>query len=85
MIHTAEQSNKVIMWMIYRGETVRRIDQSTSVINSMGCARHAGAIGRGNCFLVLDTVRPLRAERFFPPREDQDLETDLYGSRGTCF
>ena len=65
MIHTAEQCNNAIMWKIYRGETVRRIDQSTSVINFIGCAGHVGPSGRGNCFLVLDTVRPLRAEVFF--------------------
>jgi hypothetical protein len=51
--------------MICRVETVRRIDQSTSVINFMGCARHVELSGRENCFLVLDTVRPLRAEVFF--------------------
>jgi hypothetical protein len=43
-------------------------------------ARHVGPNGRGNCCLVLDTVRPLRAEFFFFFRGDQDLETDLYGS-----
>jgi len=64
MIHNAVQCNKV-MWMIYRVETVRRIDQSTSVINFMGCACHVGPNRRENCFLVLDTVRPLRAEVFF--------------------
>ena len=51
--------------MIYRGETVRRIDLSTSVINLMGCASHVGSSGRGNCFFVLDTVPPLRAEGGF--------------------
>ena len=85
MIHTVEQCNKVIMWMIYRGETVRRIDQSTSVINFMGCARHVGPNGRTSCFLVVDAVRPLRIEVFFFVVGDQDLETDLYGSRGTGF
>jgi len=70
------------MWMIYRVETVRRIDQSTSVINFMGCARHVELSRRENCFLVLDTVRPLRAEVFFFDRRNQDLENDLHGSRG---
>ena len=64
MIRPAEQCNKVIMWMIYRGETVRRIDQSTSLINFMRCARHFGPNGRAKCFLVVDTVRPLRIEVF---------------------
>ena len=71
--------------MIYRGETVRRIDLSTSVINFMGCASHVGPSGRGNCFFVLDTFPPLRAEGGFFCRGVQDLETDLYGNHGTGF